>query len=51
MDASIEKSFKQAGNYVFKEREALGQAAALAQEHNLNPDAIARQYDAFAAVR
>ena len=51
MDTQIEKAFKQIGNYVFTDANALGRCRTIAEEHGLKANDVASHYDAFAAVR
>ena len=46
---SIEKAFKETGNFSFKDRGALQHCLDLAEEHQLRPAEIAQKYDAYCA--
>ena len=51
MEAAIEKAFKETGNFVFREKDALQQCKQLADGLGLNPADLAKQYDVFSAMR
>jgi hypothetical protein len=51
MEAAIEKAFKETGNFVFREKDALQQCRQLADGLGLNPADLAKHYDVFSAMR
>ena len=46
---ALERAFKDAGNFIFKDRDVLQQCRDLAESHHLKSEEIAQKYDAYSA--